>query len=91
MECPNLVYLWRVSVALGAIPGLITVYLRTFLPETPRFLVHVVQPRLMAPEDNASACFARPVGQRPPAEQLDTLVREMLPQSSRVMAHAGSE
>ena len=86
-----MVYLWRVSVALGAIPGLITVYLRTFLPETPRFLVHVVQPRILGHKQTTSACFARPVGQRPPADQLDTLVREMLPQSSRASGLAASE
>ena len=47
LECPSMNSLWRVCVAVGAIPGLITVYLRTFLPETPRFLVHVVQLRLL--------------------------------------------
>jgi hypothetical protein len=47
-SCVALSSIWRIEVALGAVPGLAVVFLRSFLPETPRFLVHIVQPRLKA-------------------------------------------
>jgi PHS family inorganic phosphate transporter-like MFS transporter len=38
----NLDYVWRIALGFGAIPGLIAVYFRLTIPETPRYTVDVV-------------------------------------------------
>lgn len=42
---------WRVCVAIGAIPAIATWYLRSKLPETPRFTVHVAKDTSKAEAD----------------------------------------
>eukprot|EP00877_Chromochloris_zofingiensis_P008276 jgi/Chrzof1/3701/Cz13g05200.t1 len=44
----------RICVALGAVPAILTYYLRTRLPETPRFTVHVEQDLAKADTDVAA-------------------------------------
>jgi len=52
--CHPLDNAWRVCVALGAIPAIATWYLRTKLPETPRFTVHVARDTTKAEADVAA-------------------------------------
>lgn len=49
--CHTLDDAWRVCVAIGAIPAIATFYLRSKLPETPRFTVHVAKDTSKAEAD----------------------------------------
>jgi MFS family permease len=40
-QCIALNTTWRIIVAIGAIPAVLTLYLRLMLPETPRYTLHV--------------------------------------------------
>eukprot|EP00742_Colponemidia_sp_Colp-10_P011009 GILJ01012170.1.p1 GENE.GILJ01012170.1~~GILJ01012170.1.p1 ORF type:complete len:539 (+),score=70.30 GILJ01012170.1:236-1618(+) len=40
-DTANLDYVWRIVVAIGIIPAALTMYLRSQLPETPRFTMHI--------------------------------------------------
>jgi hypothetical protein len=44
-SCDALDKVWRVIVGLGVVPAILTYYLRTRLPETPRFTAHVEKVR----------------------------------------------
>lgn len=55
-SCDALDHAWRVIVDLGVVPAILTYYLRTRLPETPRFTAHVEK-----------ACCAPTSSPRPPA------------------------
>lgn len=37
----NLDYVWRICVGLGAVPGLVAVYFRLTIPETPRYTIDI--------------------------------------------------
>lgn len=37
----NLDYVWRICIGLGAVPGLVAVYFRLTIPETPRYTLDV--------------------------------------------------
>lgn len=37
----NLDYVWRIIIGLGALPGLVAIYFRLTIPETPRFTMEV--------------------------------------------------
>lgn len=52
--CHPLDNAWRVCVAIGAIPAIATWYLRTKLPETPRYTVHVARDTTKAEADVAA-------------------------------------
>eukprot|EP00878_Enallax_costatus_P034004 GHUV01037603.1.p1 GENE.GHUV01037603.1~~GHUV01037603.1.p1 ORF type:complete len:149 (+),score=52.13 GHUV01037603.1:559-1005(+) len=51
VACVPLDHAWRICVAFGAIPAILTWYLRTRLPETPRFTVHVAKDAARAEAD----------------------------------------
>lgn len=51
VACHWLDITWRICVACGAVPAILTWYLRTRLPETPRYTVHVAQDLIKAEED----------------------------------------
>jgi PHS family inorganic phosphate transporter-like MFS transporter len=51
VACKQLDDAWRVCVAVGAIPAIATWYLRSKLPETPRFTVHVAKDTAKAEAD----------------------------------------
>ena len=60
-DCNSINTIWHISIAIGAVPALITVYLaRTFLPETPRFLVHILQPRFLGLSADNSQMAQKP-------------------------------
>lgn len=37
----NLDYVWRICIGLGAIPGLVAIYFRLTIPETPRYTLEI--------------------------------------------------
>lgn len=51
IPCKQLDDAWRICVAVGAIPAIATWYLRSKLPETPRFTVHVAKDTAKAEAD----------------------------------------
>ncbi|KIY98746.1 Inorganic phosphate transporter 1-6 [Monoraphidium neglectum] len=52
--CMPLDHAWRIIVAIGVIPAIATYYLRTRLPETPRFTAHVEKDLTKAEADMVS-------------------------------------
>jgi hypothetical protein len=55
--CHPLDVTWRICVAIGAVPAIATWYLRTRLPETPRYTVHVAQVRLWGVAWGYGVCY----------------------------------
>lgn len=37
----NLDYVWRICIGLGAVPGLVAIYFRLTIPETPRYTIQI--------------------------------------------------
>ena len=37
----NLDYVWRIIVGIGALPGLVAIYYRLTIPETPRYTMEI--------------------------------------------------
>ncbi|GBF98242.1 phosphate:H+ symporter [Raphidocelis subcapitata] len=52
--CAALDHVWRIIVAIGVVPAIATYYLRTRLPETPRFTAHVEKDMAKAEADMRS-------------------------------------